>query len=186
MKKCIPTTRSGDDVAAAISVTDSADVFVASTASGRQMRSSSSNKSRLASSSSTIASITRSQSARSATAVVVVRRAAAASRSSSVRCPFSTFRVRKCADALRRRVAELGASLRDRRPRIPLRLRPGRSPRPWPRARRHRCGARPRRRNVQECGCRLKPGTPKQLDEAGAIDAAAPNQPASPVRESRP
>ena len=34
LKKCIPTTRSGDDVAAAISVTDSAEVFVARTASG--------------------------------------------------------------------------------------------------------------------------------------------------------
>ena len=38
LKKCIPTTRSGVDVAAAISVTDSADVFVARIASGRVMR----------------------------------------------------------------------------------------------------------------------------------------------------
>ena len=54
-------------VASAISETESADVFVASTASGRVMRSSSAKSSRFGSSSSTIASITRSQSARSAT-----------------------------------------------------------------------------------------------------------------------
>ena len=41
LKKCMPTTRSGVDVADAISVTESADVFVASTVSARQMRSSS-------------------------------------------------------------------------------------------------------------------------------------------------
>ena len=46
LKKCIPTTRSGVEVAPAISVTESADVFVASTASGRQTRSSSANSSR--------------------------------------------------------------------------------------------------------------------------------------------
>ena len=33
LKKCMPTTRSGVETAPAISVTDSADVFVASTAS---------------------------------------------------------------------------------------------------------------------------------------------------------
>ena len=65
LKKCMPTTRSGCRVASAISVTDSADVFVARTASGRVMRSSSAKSSRFGSSSSTIASITRSQSARS-------------------------------------------------------------------------------------------------------------------------
>ena len=70
LKKCMPTTRSGVEVAAAISVTESADVFVASTASGRQIRSSSAKSARLGSSSSTIASITTSQSARSARSVV--------------------------------------------------------------------------------------------------------------------
>ena len=58
-------------VAAAISVTESADVFVATTASGRQIRSSSAKSACFASSSSTIASITRSQDARSASSVVV-------------------------------------------------------------------------------------------------------------------
>ena len=70
LKKCIPTTRSGVEVAPAISVTDSADVFVASTASGRQTRSSSANSSRFGSSSSTIASITTSQSAKAESSVV--------------------------------------------------------------------------------------------------------------------
>ena len=37
LKKCMPTTRSGERVADAISVTESADVFVASTASGLQI-----------------------------------------------------------------------------------------------------------------------------------------------------
>ena len=43
LKKCMPTTRSGDDVAAAISVTESAEVFVARMQSGRTIRSSSAN-----------------------------------------------------------------------------------------------------------------------------------------------
>ena len=38
LKKCTPTTRPGCEVAAAISVTDSDEVFVASTASGRDDR----------------------------------------------------------------------------------------------------------------------------------------------------
>ena len=62
LKKCMPTTRSGRVVAAAISVTESAEVLVARIASGRQIRSSSAKSARLGSSSSTIASITRSQS----------------------------------------------------------------------------------------------------------------------------
>ena len=45
-------------------------MFVASTASGRQIRSSSANSSRFGSSSSTIASITRSQSAKASSSVV--------------------------------------------------------------------------------------------------------------------
>ena len=80
LKKCMPTTRSGRVVAAAISVTESAEVFVASTASGRQIRSSSAKSSRFGSSSSTIASITRSQSAKSSSWVVRASRATASSR----------------------------------------------------------------------------------------------------------
>ena len=107
LKKCIPTTRSGVDVAEAISVTESADVLVASTASGRTIRSSSSKSARLASSSSTIASITRSQPARSESSVVSDRRPAAAARSSAASCPFSTLRSRKCSIRPRACLAEL-------------------------------------------------------------------------------
>ena len=95
LKKCIPTTRSGRSVAAAISVTESAEVLVASTASGRQIRSSSAKSSRFGASSSTIASITRSQPARSARSVVRESLATASSRALSSSCPFSTLRVRK-------------------------------------------------------------------------------------------
>jgi hypothetical protein len=74
LKKCIPTTRSGDDVAAAISVTDSADVFVASTAPrGRSLELG--EERALRSSSSTIASITRSQSRSAASRSSSSRRA---------------------------------------------------------------------------------------------------------------
>src|SRR5437588_3659124 len=92
LKKCIPTTRSGVEVAPAISVTESADVFVARTASGRQTRSSSANSSRFGSSSSTIASITTSQPANAATSVVRL----SSSMSKESICPFSTLRERKC------------------------------------------------------------------------------------------
>ena len=91
----MPTTRSGDEVADAISVTESADVFVASTVSGRQIRSSSANSSCFGASSSTIASITRSQSARPASSVVSVSRFIASSRRPWSSWPFSTLRVRK-------------------------------------------------------------------------------------------
>ena len=94
LKKCMPTTRSGRSVASAISDTDSAEVFVASTASGRVMRSSSPKSSRFASSSSTIASTIRSQSASSETSVVSVSLASAASRSPAVSRSFSTARPR--------------------------------------------------------------------------------------------
>ena len=95
LKKCIPTTRPGELVAAAISVTDNADVFVASTASAPADRSSSAKSARFGSSSSTIASMTRSHDASSSTAVVVSNRASAASRASASSCPFSTLRPRK-------------------------------------------------------------------------------------------
>ena len=61
LKKCMPTTRSGRAVAAAISVTESAEVFVARIASGRGRRRARRTAPASASSSSTIASITRSQ-----------------------------------------------------------------------------------------------------------------------------
>ena len=96
LKKCIPTTRPGVDVAAAISVTESADVFVARTASGRQIRSSSAKSSRFGPSSSTIASITTSQSANASSSVVRARRLMASSRARCSSCPFSVLRVRKC------------------------------------------------------------------------------------------
>ena len=58
LKKCRPQTRSGLAQPAAISVTDSEDVLVASTASGAMRFSISRNSSRLASRFSTMASIT--------------------------------------------------------------------------------------------------------------------------------
>ena len=75
LKKCMPTTRSGDEVAAAISVTESAEVFVARMQSGRTIRSSSANRAVFAGRSSTIASITRSQSANASRSVVSSSRA---------------------------------------------------------------------------------------------------------------
>ena len=67
-------------------------MFVASTASGLQTRSSSANSSRFGPSSSTIASITTSQSANAERSVV--RPSRPMSKESS--WPFSTLRVRKC------------------------------------------------------------------------------------------
>ncbi len=83
LKKCIPTIRPGELVAAAISVTDNADVFVASTASARQIRSSSAKSACFGSSSSMIASMTKSHEARSSSEVVVRSLAIAASRASA-------------------------------------------------------------------------------------------------------
>ncbi len=103
LKKCMPTMRSGVDVAEAISVTESADVFVASTASGRQMRSSSAKSSCLGPSSSTIASMTRSQSARSASSVVVVSSA----RSNDSSLPLLHLARQKVPNAVARKLAEI-------------------------------------------------------------------------------
>ncbi len=63
LKKCIPITLSGLPVAAAISVMDREDVFVAMIVSGLQSLSSSANRAFFASISSVAASITRSASA---------------------------------------------------------------------------------------------------------------------------
>src|SRR3954453_22336170 len=108
LKKCIPTTRSGVEVAPAISVTESAEVFVASTASGRQTRSSSANSSRFGPRSSTIASITTSQSANAETLVVRV----SMPRSKESIWLFSTLRVRKC--SMRPRAASPSSSVTSR------------------------------------------------------------------------
>ena len=65
LKKCTPTTRDGRAVATEISVTDSAEVFVARIVSGGQMASSRWKTDRLSSRSSGTASITSSAAARS-------------------------------------------------------------------------------------------------------------------------
>ena len=64
LKKCMPTTRSAPGTPAAISVTDSEEVFVASTQSSRTTSAARVNSSRLSSSDSGAASITMSASAR--------------------------------------------------------------------------------------------------------------------------
>ena len=90
LKKCMPITSAGRDVAAAHSTTGSEDVVVARIAPGLQTSSSAANTARLTSSSSTTASTTRSTSPRSSSRVVPVTRATAASRSSSVSLPRTT------------------------------------------------------------------------------------------------
>jgi hypothetical protein len=64
LKKCSPTTRSGCSSFDAISVTDSAEVLVASTHSGETIASTSANTCCLTDSSSKTASMTRSASAK--------------------------------------------------------------------------------------------------------------------------
>ena len=111
LKKCIPTTRPGEDVAAAISVTESAEVLVASTASGRQIRSSSAKSSRFGSSSSTIASITTSQSAKSPSSVVSESRLMASSRAACCELPLLGLAREEVPDPLARLLPQLGADL---------------------------------------------------------------------------
>src|SRR4051794_4122815 len=77
LKKCMPTTRSGPRTPAAISVTDSDEVFVASAQSAATASATRESRSRLSSSDSGAASITTSASARAA------RSGAAASGASS-------------------------------------------------------------------------------------------------------
>ena len=69
LKKCMPTTRSGCSRSAPISVTESDDVFVASTHSGETTRSSSAKTSFLTAISSNTASRTRSQPAKTSHSV---------------------------------------------------------------------------------------------------------------------
>ena len=70
LKKCMPTARSGRSSTDAISVTESAEVFVARIVSARTAASSARKSSCLTARSSNAASITTSQSARSASSVV--------------------------------------------------------------------------------------------------------------------
>ncbi len=111
LKKCMPTTRPGDDVAAAISVTESAEVLVARTASGRQILSSSAKSSRFGSSSSTIASITTSQSAKSASSVVSESRLDGVVARGLLELPLLGLAGEEVADPLARLLAELGRDL---------------------------------------------------------------------------
>ncbi len=90
LKKCRPTTRSGRVVAAAIRVTDSAVVPVASTVSGGQSRSSSANSSRLSSSRSGISSITSPARAAAPRSWPKPIRPSSADRSSALIRPRST------------------------------------------------------------------------------------------------
>ena len=111
LKKCMPTTRSGRLVALAISVTESADVFVASTASGRVIRSSSAKSSCFGPSSSTIASITRSQSASSPTSVVSDSRPDRGVARARLELPLLDLAREEVRDALARLLAQLGRDL---------------------------------------------------------------------------
>ena len=87
LKKCMPTTRLGFDVATAISVTGREEVLVASTASGETTASTLPSSSFLRSRCSGTASTTSWQSARSARSLVNVTLACSASCSSWVSFP---------------------------------------------------------------------------------------------------
>jgi hypothetical protein len=88
LKKCMPTTRSAPGTPAAISVTLSEEVFVASTQSSRTTSATRPNSSRLSSSDSGAASITTSAPASAATSAAASSGPAAPSASR----PFSTSR----------------------------------------------------------------------------------------------
>ena len=104
----MPTMRSGVDVADAISVTESADVFVASTASARQTRSSSREQLLLR------AELLDDRLDHDV-AVGEVGELASSARGGRCRTlsiwPFSTLRVRKCVDAGARLLPQLGGHL---------------------------------------------------------------------------
>ena len=121
---------------------------MASTASGRQIRSSSANSAGFASSSSTIASITRSQPARSPSSVVTRSRATAASRSSCGALSLLDLPGQEVIDPLARLVTELRRHLAADRRRSPPRSRAARCRRPWHRARPPRSSAPPSRRRI--------------------------------------
>ena len=89
LKKCMPQTRSGRSTSAAIAVTESEEVFVASTASGPQAAASRPKTSRFTASDSGAASTTNSQPDRSSSRGAASSRAEAASASSRVQRPRS-------------------------------------------------------------------------------------------------
>ncbi len=88
LKKCMPTTRSGPGVSAAIAVTGSEEVLLARIVSGPQASASAANSLRFSSRSSGAASITRSHSPRSSRLGAAPTRPLAASASSSLHRPF--------------------------------------------------------------------------------------------------
>ena len=90
LKKCVPMTCPGRDVAAAIASTSSVEVLVARIASGLHARSSRAKTSFLSGSSSNTASITTSAAPRSPSSSVGVMRARRASMSACVKRPFDT------------------------------------------------------------------------------------------------
>ena len=96
LKKCTPMTRPGWEVAVLISVTDSEEVLVASTASGPTISSSARKICCLTGSCSTTASTTRPQSLTSAMEVVNVIRPTSSSCCSSVSLPRFTARPVEC------------------------------------------------------------------------------------------
>ena len=87
LKKCIPTTLPGREVATEISVTDSEEVLVARMVSGGQTSSSSAKTARFSSSRSGTASTTSSASFRSASEVPNAIRSSSAACSGSVSLP---------------------------------------------------------------------------------------------------
>ena len=90
LKKWVPTTCSGRDVAAAMASTSRVDVLVARIASGLHTRSRRAKTSFLSGSSSNTASITTSAAPRSASSRVGVMRASRASISACDSRPFDT------------------------------------------------------------------------------------------------
>ena len=92
LNQCRPTTLLGRDVPVASSVTDSAEVLVASTASSASRPSSSANSRALSSMRSGTASMTRSQSLRALRSVPVEMRPRISVTCSSVSLPLATAR----------------------------------------------------------------------------------------------
>ena len=139
LKKCMPTTRSGRGGSAAIAVTGSEEVLVASTRLGPQTAASAANSSRFSSRFSGAASITSSQSARSSRLARGADPACSPRRrrprsSALARRPWSAPARSRSMPRLerRRRPGRAGASRSRRAP------RPGRSRRPSSRRRRRR------------------------------------------------
>lgn len=94
LKKCMPITSSGREVARAIAITGSEEVVVASTAPGLQTLSSAWNSSCFTARSSATASTARSTSAKASSEPAAVIRSTVAAAASSVSRPRSTARLR--------------------------------------------------------------------------------------------